>query len=191
MLSPSTGDSQEKQLFWVLHGMRGIGAILVCIMHIGPLYVGFQGYLAVDFFFLLSGFVICHAYDQELRQGLSPWRFMQRRLLRLYPVYALGISLPLFIGLLFSVTQGLVWQTRNIWVCYILNMLYLPAPEWANVSNYSVLYPMNMVAWSLAFELLAYVAYCFGHRLFEGRRMVLWLLVFGAVLIFSTFYYGQ
>lgn len=189
MRQASAEHSQEKQIFWVLHGMRGIAALFVSLMHLGVPYAGYQGYLGVDFFFVLSGFVICHAYDQELRQGLSPWRFLKRRMLRLYPVYFLGITSPLLLSMLYAVTYWPLWEAGNIWVCYGMNLLFLPAPQWADITAMDLLYPMNLVAWSLAFEVLVNIVYGFGHRLFEGRRLVFWVPLFGAVLVYSVYYY--
>jgi len=45
----------------------------------------YRGYLAVDFFFMLSGFVLAHAYEERLRSGMKAWRFMRTRIIRLYP----------------------------------------------------------------------------------------------------------
>jgi peptidoglycan/LPS O-acetylase OafA/YrhL len=65
---------QKKQHFEALDMMRGIAALCVLLAHWltaqGLLWFG-NGYLAVDFFFLLGGFVIAHSYEQKLRSGMS------------------------------------------------------------------------------------------------------------------------
>jgi hypothetical protein len=100
---------QGKREFTTLDGMRGIAALAVVTRH-APLYfesvsifvqspmakapiaVGpfFESYLAVDFFFALSGFVLAHAYGHRLATGMSPGRFMAIRLIRLYPLYVVA-----------------------------------------------------------------------------------------------------
>src|SRR4051812_33009270 len=88
----------HKDHFIALDGLRGVAALVVIVMHRGRWWYpqgGFlgHGYLAVDFFFLLSGFVIAFAYDSRLSAGMSAWRFMGLRLIRLYPLILLGMLL--------------------------------------------------------------------------------------------------
>jgi peptidoglycan/LPS O-acetylase OafA/YrhL len=84
----------------VLDGLRGVASVLVVIFHLFEAFSGGipqnqiinHGYLAVDFFFLLSGFVIAYAYDD--RWGtMSPWGFCKRRLVRLQPMVIAGTLL--------------------------------------------------------------------------------------------------
>jgi Predicted acyltransferases len=77
-----------------LDGLRGVAAMLVVMYHFPgffrPVYVE-NSYLMVDLFFVMSGFVIASAYEEKLSCGnISPLRFMRLRLIRLYPLYALG-----------------------------------------------------------------------------------------------------
>ena len=60
--------------------------VMSCIF---ALFIG--AYLAVDFFFVLSGFVLARAYETKLRTSLSWRRFLEMRVIRLYPLFALGI----------------------------------------------------------------------------------------------------
>jgi peptidoglycan/LPS O-acetylase OafA/YrhL len=75
--------------FHALDGLRGVAAICVVMLHYGayvsPLSVG-SGYLAVDLFFCLSGFVIAYAYRQRLMTSISPGRFFVMRFVRIYPL---------------------------------------------------------------------------------------------------------
>src|SRR5436305_14358338 len=48
-----------------------------------------HGYLAVDFFFLLSGFVVAYAYDDRWGK-MTQWEFYKRRLIRLQPMVIMG-----------------------------------------------------------------------------------------------------
>lgn len=89
--------------FTLLDGLRGVAAIAVVILHsISPLdleknYIP-HAHLAVYFFFALSGFVIAHAYESRI-QKIGPAKFMVLRLIRLYPLLFVGITLGLLVSL--------------------------------------------------------------------------------------------
>src|SRR3954468_7152067 len=95
------GISNTKQHFEILDGLRGIAALAVVIFHFmewvfpdsSKNFIG-HGFLAVDFFFCLSGFVIGYAYDDRIR-GLGVWEFFKARLIRLHPLVVLGSVLGL------------------------------------------------------------------------------------------------
>jgi peptidoglycan/LPS O-acetylase OafA/YrhL len=81
--------------FKMLDGMRGVAAMGVVLYHLSQmlsLHLFRAGYLAVDIFFCLSGFVIAHAYERRLLGGLSPLRFAAIRFARFFPLIALGIG---------------------------------------------------------------------------------------------------
>ena len=87
----------SKPHFPVLDGLRGVASIMVIIFHLfEPLSTGHldqivnHGYLAVDFFFLLSGFVVGYAYDE--RWGTMRFMdFAKLRLIRLQPMVIMGM----------------------------------------------------------------------------------------------------
>jgi peptidoglycan/LPS O-acetylase OafA/YrhL len=89
--------------FHVLDGMRGLAAILVTLHHYyycsesrAPSSAHLRGtFLAVDFFFILSGFVICHSYGEKLLGGMRPADYLARRIARLYPIMVFGLLLGL------------------------------------------------------------------------------------------------
>ena len=97
-----TTDTREKRVFHTLDGLRGVAALFVAMRHTNLFHrAGIHGgYLAVDLFFVLSGFVIAHAYERRLASGLSVGRFMAARYLRLWPVYVLGAALGLIAALM-------------------------------------------------------------------------------------------
>ena len=90
----------SKPHYEILDGLRGVAAVLVMLYHIGE---GFatspvdqsvnHGYLAVDLFFILSGFVIGYAYDDRWDIGLTVKDFLRRRLIRLHPMVIMGVLL--------------------------------------------------------------------------------------------------
>ena len=86
----------SKPRYEILDGLRGIAAMLVVAYHLFETYYGGKpdqpinhGYLAVDFFFVLSGFVIGYAYDDRWN-NMSTWAFFKRRLIRLHPMVIFG-----------------------------------------------------------------------------------------------------
>ena len=90
--SSSTFQDSKKHLL-ILDGLRGVAALMVLVMHAFEIFCGGDyhkmfvnhGYLAVDFFFMLSGYVMAHAYDDRWDQ-MTVWDFCKRRLIRLHPM---------------------------------------------------------------------------------------------------------
>lgn len=85
-----------RRTFHTLDGLRGVAAGTVLIYHFPSLWSPASApsaYLAVDLFFLMSGFVIEHAYGQRLATGLGVRRFLLLRLIRLYPLYLVGTGI--------------------------------------------------------------------------------------------------
>ncbi|QDK33684.1 acyltransferase family protein [Sphingomonas sp. IC081] len=153
--------------FGGLDGLRGVAAMAVAANHAYRL-LGFQllahGYMAVDFFFILSGFVISHAYQERLRGGMTLGRFVQARVDRLYPMVILGVgagALALVLGL------GFEWSA--VLPAAVLQVLLLPAPFLHAYDDF--IWPLNPPAWSLFWEVLASLA--FGLGLFRlGNRVL-------------------
>lgn len=123
-----------------LDGLRGVAALIVLAMHT----FGFAGgHLAVDFFFMLSGYVMARTYEQRLQDGaLSPGGFLAMRLRRLWPTMAVGATLGLVAAALQGVAPG------DLIHAYAFALLLIPAG--------AVLpYALNLPAWSIFYELVA------------------------------------
>lgn len=122
-----------------MDALRGIAALIVLIMHL----VGFRGgHLAVDFFFMLSGFVMARTYEGRLRKGeLSPLRFFIKRFARLWPTMAVGATL----GLIAALLHGGGTELLSV---FFFALLLIPGGA---VSPYA----LNLPAWSIFYELLA------------------------------------
>jgi peptidoglycan/LPS O-acetylase OafA/YrhL len=170
----------EKRVFASLDGLRGVAALFVAMRHTSFFHnLGISGgYMAVDLFFVLSGFVIAHAYERRLEQGLSAARFMALRYLRLWPVYVLGAAL----GLLAAWMQALPGRD-NLTVNQVLHtapfaLAMLPGPHIK-----PMLYPVNSVAWSLALELLVNLAYALCWRRLRDARVLAAVLVVSALAL--------
>lgn len=100
MVRASSAFSDSKRHFLILDALRGIAAIVVVLFHFLEVYSGGDhikqfinhGYLAVDFFFMLSGFVMAHAYDDRWNK-MTVKDFFKRRLIRLHPMIIFGMTL--------------------------------------------------------------------------------------------------
>ena len=136
--------------------MRGLAAILVVFWHT-PADLHFHGghstYLAVDFFFCLSGFVIAFSYEARLRQTFGLKRFTVARVIRLYPVYLLGIGLGAFSRIILHNTR--VGAAQFLLVFCIQMLILPPLRLWPSIS----LFPMDDPAWSMMLELFANLVY--------------------------------
>ena len=138
-----------------LDGLRGLAALAVLTMHANAA-VGWRGvahgYLAVDLFFGLSGFVIGLAYENKLRSTMSPAQFMIVRVRRLYPL----ILLSLVIGIVVLALRYKFIHAQIPWVEFmasvVLGLLTLPNPFLGHISN-GAAFPFNGPSWSLFFEL--------------------------------------
>ncbi len=138
-----------NQRFMALDGLRGVAALLVAAFHtrtafqINPID---HGYLAVDFFFMLSGFVVAHAYEERLRNGMSFRRFAVARAVRLYPMIALGVLLGTF-------AAALTWPVpiTTVLGAGAAAALVLPIPMRGLAVH--LLWPIDPPAWSLFWEI--------------------------------------
>jgi peptidoglycan/LPS O-acetylase OafA/YrhL len=143
----------QKRTFVTLDGLRGIAAIAVLFRHTVPNFMptspSASGYLAVDLFFVLSGFVIAYAYERALLNGMTIAQFMVKRVVRLYPLYIVaGLVSLLFLTIrLFVKHQGMSEE-----IVYFANLFYIPIP--INLNTELHLYPLNDPAWSLGLEIL-------------------------------------
>ena len=171
----------EKQHFVILDGLRGVAAIMVVWFHVFEAFATSHldqrinhGYLAVDFFFMLSGFVIGYAYDDRWKT-MRTGEFMKRRLIRLHPMVVMGA----LIGAVMFYFQGCsVWDVTQITVVSLLiatfaNMLLLPATTGTEVRGVGEMYPLNGPSWSLFFEYIGNILYA----LFIRRLSTRWLTV--------------
>lgn len=164
-----------KQHYLTLDALRGVAAIAVVGLHIKEISSStalLGSYLAVDFFFALSGFVLAHAYAEKLVREMSFGEFAKARLIRLYPLYFLAG----LIGLMaFGGKVALNINTPIDFFLAAANLFFVPLP----ITEAENLYPLNIPAWSLAFELLINVI--FGLFIVRLRSR----LTLGAILLTS------
>jgi len=183
--TPTTAIAPAKSHYVVLDGLRGIAALMVVIFHTFEAYADGNpikqiinhGYLAVDFFFLLSGFVIAYAYDDRWSR-MSQWEFYKRRLIRLQPMVVMGslIGAALFYfqgGSMFPLVNST--PVSKMLLVMLLGCTLLPLPVSLDIRGWSEMHPLDGPAWSLFFEYVANIAYALGLRKVSNR--VLWVLV--------------
>ncbi|MDN3582035.1 acyltransferase family protein [Mucilaginibacter flavus] len=178
-----------KPHYPILDGLRGVAAIIVVTFHLTePLGTGHldilvnHGYLAVDFFFLLSGFVIGYAYDDRW-QKMTIGTFFKRRIERLQPMVVLGMTLGA-IGFYF--TDSTIWpliHTVPLWKMLLVMLIgytILPVPLSMDIRGWQEMHPLNSVGWSLFFEYVANILYAIGIR--KLSKPALGILVFIAAI---------
>jgi peptidoglycan/LPS O-acetylase OafA/YrhL len=144
-----------------LDGLRGVAAFAVLLFHcifIARPVVAVHGYLAVDFFFMLSGFVISHAYRQRLRGGMTIGAFFRQRATRLGPIVVAGVLLGAAYQLLGLELHPDSASGLDIVGRTLCNLVLIPAP----FGRDPVLFPNNWALWSLFFEVLANLAWAVG-----------------------------
>ena len=178
-----------QQHFLMLDGLRGVAAIAVAIYHACTVFGGAQllpkAFLAVDFFFLLSGIVVAHAYERRLKQGQIR-EYFERRLIRLYPMILIGALLGMSVIITSPAARGL--PAAALVYLGLFAALCLPITR-ANVypGNHSIT-PVNGPSWSLFFEIFVNAVYGLVAKRLTDRRLAaisLTALVVEAVVIFK------
>lgn len=181
--------------FLVLDGLRGLAALAVLLLHaLEPFDLEHwipSAYLAVDFFFLLSGFVLSHAYGDALASGrLSLVAFARTRLIRLYPLFAAGLTLGLVVFCLKLATQGHDIAPADVFLSFARSLLLIPVTQ-DLAHGWMPIFPLNVPAWSLFFELVANIAYALGLCRLSDRLLTVFVAGCGAVLVWSTIDTGR
>ncbi|MFC3172883.1 acyltransferase family protein [Novosphingobium bradum] len=161
-----------------MDGIRGVAAIAVVLYHAAPggKPILASGYLAVDLFFLLSGFVIDRTYRARLDGGLGLPRFLQLRLIRLYPAFLLGLALSL-LSVLASLAAAPNPRLAGDLLLSLPNLAFLPSPPLGRDPASWLLFPLDGAYWSLFFELAVNLIYAAG--LVRLSRAQLALLAIG------------
>jgi peptidoglycan/LPS O-acetylase OafA/YrhL len=173
-----------------LDALRGVAAIAVVLYHCKPLYsarFGFpSGYLAVDLFFVLSGFVITHAYEGRIRSGLPASNFIAVRLIRFWPMIALGVLLGAIQLLLLPSPSDQGLSTFDKLAGAAFNLAILPSFFGQNRRMFTT----NAPEWSLFYELAINIAFARGLTALRGSWLVVALLLSALGLALASVHYG-
>jgi len=173
-------ESASSGRLLTLDAMRGVAALVVVLHHVEQNFQikfgsGFAyGYIAVDVFFLMSGYVIAHAYEGKMTGGqMSVWRFFLVRMQRLYPLLAFGALL----GAVVAIGMG----RNHDWPLATLSSLVFVPLLWSDMA----MYPINPVQWSVSIEIIVNML----HRLLVKALSVRALAVL-AVLCFALTWFA-
>lgn len=187
MKKQDTKTKDSKPHYALLDGLRGVAALLVVWYHV---FEGFQfagnkpvidfinhGYLAVDFFFILSGFVVGYAYDSRWGKTLTLGGFFRRRLIRLQPMVIMGSVIGAASFLISGMerwdgTHATLWLTFLAFVCGCLMLPALPGMP-REVRGNGEMFPLNGPCWSLFFEYVGNIVYALFIRRLSTRLLAL------------------
>ena len=166
-----------------LDGLRGIAAIVIMLYHSDMVFRTHtpfvRGYLLVDLFFLLSGFVLAVSTEQKLNAGIGAVDFTRQRFVRLWPLVAVGAGV--------AAVRSLVLGSQPLDLALTLALDLVMIPSLAGAGPF---YRLNGPQWTLFYELLAN----FLHALLLRRVPTRWLppiaAVFGVALIYTVRQHG-
>ena len=195
----SASFADTKPHFELLDGLRGVAAILVLFYHIfegfsfaeltngagdGVIRTLNHGHIAVDFFFILSGFVISYAYDDRWN-SMNTWQFFKRRLIRLHPMLIMGaiIGTIAFAVVGFERWDGTTAPTGWVITALLLTMFMIPAVPGVpyEVRGNGEMFPLNGPGWSLFFEYIGNILYALFIRRLSTVMLALLTVILGAV----------
>jgi len=190
-------DIKPKKHYEILDGLRGVAAILVVAFHIFETFAGGNrfkqiinhGYLAVDFFFLLSGFVVAYAYDDRWGK-MTQWDFYKRRLIRLQPMVIMGMIIGAALYY-FQASDILFPQiaTMPFWkllLVMFVGFTLIPLTPSAEIRGWGEMHPLDGPAWSLFFEYIANILYALFFRKCSNKVLSIFVLIFAGMLINYT-----
>jgi peptidoglycan/LPS O-acetylase OafA/YrhL len=199
--------SDTKPHYELLDGLRGVAALLVVIYHIfeglafaeatdgvgsGLITTLNHGHIAVDFFFILSGFVISYAYDDRWSK-MSIGGFFKRRLIRLHPMLIMGavIGALAFFAVGCERWDGSIAPTSWVMVALMLTMCMIPAVPGVpyEVRGNGEMFPLNGPGWSLFFEYIGNVCYALFMRRMSTKVLAFFTLLLG--LAHGWFFIGD
>ncbi|MDQ0319063.1 peptidoglycan/LPS O-acetylase OafA/YrhL [Pararhizobium capsulatum DSM 1112] len=170
----------KKQHFETLDGMRGMAAVAVVLYHMNavPFLRAPSGYLSVDFFFVISGFVIAYSYRNRLLTTLSFVDFIKIRFVRLYPILFLGFALASLRGaaMIFA-NHPDAPSFQELLLGSTINLVLLPMPI---VGSWMFL---NVPVWSLMFEVIANFGYARFVSVASNKNLMIVTFIAAACLI--------
>ena len=199
--------ANTKPHYELLDGLRGVAALLVVIYHIfeglafaqatnvvgsGIITTLNHGHIAVDFFFILSGFVISYAYDDRWGK-MSIGGFFKRRLIRLHPMLVMGavIGAVAFIAVGCERWDGSIAPISWVMTAMLLTMCLIPAVPGApyEVRGNGEMFPLNGPTWSLFFEYLGNICYALFMRRMSTKILATFTLILG--IVHAWFFVGD
>jgi peptidoglycan/LPS O-acetylase OafA/YrhL len=184
---------QTKPHYEILDGLRGVAAMAVVFFHIlETFYLGDafrhpfnHGYLAVDFFFLLSGFVVAYAYDDRWGE-MTEWEFYKRRLIRLQPMVVMGNIIGALLFYFQSCPSFPLVATTPLWkmlVVMLVGFTMIPLLPSMDIRGWQEMHPLDGPAWSLFFEYVANIVYGLGLRKVSNKVLSVLVVLSAGLLV--------
>ena len=179
-----------RRAYQTLDGLRAAGAFVIVMRHVpflfGPVKVP-ESFLAVDLFYLISGFVVAHAYGERLRAGASVTNFMKTRLIRLYPLYLVGLAIGLVAAILTILTDPTTWWTpAKLAITVSTGLFMIPRFPGLEVNGSTLDGP----TWTLLPELIANLVYALAIRFMTTAVLLAIVVVCGSGVILAELHYG-
>lgn len=182
-----------KPRYEILDGLRGVAALVVIWYHIFEAFALSpydqmlnHGYLAVDFFFVLSGFVVSYAYDDRWGK-MSIVGFFKRRLIRLHPMVIMGVVLGVvsFIIQGHTTWSGEVSPISMVMLSMLMALFFIPAfpGQGAEVRGNGEMFPLNGPSWSLFFEYIGNILYALALRRLSTKALTAVVALLGAGVV--------
>lgn len=204
----STVFADTKPHYHLLDGLRGVAALMVIWYHVfeGYAFAGGttidtfnHGYLAVDFFFILSGFVIGYAYDDRWGKNFTMKDFIKRRLIRLHPMVIMGAVVG---AITFHIQGSVQWDGTHIGISMVMlsllcTIFFIPAMPGVGyeVRGNGEMFPLNGPCWSLFFEYIGNILYALFIRRLSNKALTIVVVLLGVALasfaIFNVSGYGN
>ena len=189
-----------KPHYAVLDGLRGVAAIMVVAFHIFEAHAPSRfgqiinhGYLAVDFFFLLSGFVIGYAYDDRWSK-INFKNFFKRRLVRLHPMVIMGMIIG---AIAYFFQQSEIYPligtapSWKVFLILIIGCTLLPVPPSMDIRGWNEMHPLDGPGWSLFYEYVANILYGTIVRKFSKIALSILVALSAGALIYLTVFGKQ
>ncbi len=180
------------QRYYVLDGFRGIAALIVVLYHyVGPEDYPFlmNSYLALDMFFVLSGFVIYHSYANRLRGGMSAGTYINQRFARLGPTVAIGVLFGAVATLASYSATGQDVDSAKFALVHAGHLLFIPGLVDYNMPATGIyeLFPSNGPLWSIFFEFVASVCFIWFVRM-RRRTLLVSSAAWFLILLIGCYY---
>jgi len=182
--------ADTKPHYNILDGLRGVAAVTVVCFHIFEAFATSHldqrinhGYLAVDFFFILSGFVVGYAYDDRWGK-MKTIDFIKRRIIRLHPMVVMGAIIG---AIMFYFQDCPVWDVSTVtipalFIATFISALLIPATPGTEIRGLGEMFPLNGPSWSLFFEYIGNILYALFIRKFSTKVLALFVFAAGCGL---------
>ena len=190
---------RSKPHYLSLDGLRGIAALIVVSYHVFEAFatshadqIVNHGYLAVDFFFILSGFVMGYAYDERWAQGMTAKAFFKRRLIRLHPMVIAGavIGVAGYVMTGCKMWDGTTQTILPVLLSFMLTILMIPSPSGVDLRGYRESFPLNGPQWSLFFEYIGNILYALVLRRLSTKALGV-VSAIGAIALAGFAFFGE